>query len=191
MHSAVKRAQRISLFWLKIYGGPELAGLLAAATAFGIVHASGGPLLGSAILGSWAEDFAFVGYFAVRTVREQSGHHDRRTGARYYLLTFSLAFWSLLIELGPAEAIDKFVRPALLYEIPHSLHSLAIGFVVAKFSADIVYYFFAYAGRTIRMRYVRSGPPGLPPCPLCPSAGTEGEPLSATAGRGRPFPIAL
>ncbi len=116
----------------------------------------------SAILGSWAEDVAFVGYFAVRTVREQSGHQDRRTGARYYLLTFSLAFWSLLIELGPAETIDKFVRPALLYEIPHGLHSLAIGFVVAKFSADIVYYLFAYAGRTIRVRFVRYGPPGLP-----------------------------
>jgi hypothetical protein len=160
MHSAVKRARKVGLFWLKVYGGPELAGLIAAATSFGLVQASGGPLLGSAILGSWAEDIAFVGYFAVRTVREQSGYRERRPGPRYYLLTFALAFWSLFIELGPAETIDKFVRPALLYEIPHVLHNLAIGFVIAKFSADIVYYLFAYAGRTIRIRYVKTGGPG-------------------------------
>ena len=49
--------------------------------------------------------------------------------------------------------IDKFVRPALLYEIPHILHSLAAGFILAKLAADIVYYILAYVGRTARIRY--------------------------------------
>ncbi len=134
-----------------------MAGLLAAAAAFGLVHLSGGPLLGAAVAGAWAEDVTFVGYFAVRAIREQSRYHRHRRGVTYYLCTFCSAFWSLFIELGLAETIDKFVRPALLYEIPRSLHNLAAGFIVAKLSADVVYYLLAYAGRTVRIRYVKPG----------------------------------
>jgi hypothetical protein len=143
--------------WLRIYGGPELAGLLAAAAAFGLVHVGGGPLLASALVGAWAEDVAFVGYFAVRAIREQSRQHKHRQGVTYYLLTFWSAFCSLFIELGPAETVDKFARPALLYQIPHSLHNLAAGFIVAKLAADIIYYLLAFAGRTVRIRYVKPG----------------------------------
>ena len=143
--------------WLRIYGGPELAGLLAAAAAFGLVHVGGGPLLASALVGAWAEDVAFVGYFAVRAVREQGQHHKHRHWVSYYLFTFWSAFWSLFLELGLAETVDKFVRPALLYEIPRGMHNLAAGFIVAKLTADIVYYLFAYAGRMARIRYFKPG----------------------------------
>ena len=151
------RSRRICAAWLRIYGGPEVAGLLAAAVAFGLVHVNGGPLLASALLGSWAEDVAFVGYFAIRAAREQSQHHKHQHWVKYYLFTFGSAFGSLLIELGPAEATDKFVRPALLYEIPHRLHNLVAGFILAKLAADIVYYILAYGGRTIRIRYFKPG----------------------------------
>ena len=163
--AAAERVRKAGAGWLKIYGGPEVAGLLAAALAFGLVHINGGPLLGSALLGSWAEDIAFVGYFAVRAVREQSRHHKHHHWVKYYPLTFGLAFWSLFIELGLAEVIDKFVRPALLYEIPHGLHNLVAGFILAKLAADIVYYIFAYAGRTVRIRYFKPGfaPPARQP----------------------------
>ena len=151
--AAVERVRRACLAWLRIYGGPEIAGLLAAASAFGFVRACGGPLLGSALLGSWAEDIAFVSYFAVRAVRKESTRHRQHHWKKYYLLTFGLAFSSLIVELGPAEAADKFVRPALLYEIPRSLHNIIAGFVLAKLAADIVYYVLAYAGRVVRKRY--------------------------------------
>jgi hypothetical protein len=131
-----------------------VAGLLAAAAAFGLVHVSGGPLLGAALAGAWAEDVAFVGYFAVRAVGEQSRHHKHRQGMAYCLFTVWSAFWSLFIELGLAETIDKLVRPALLYEIPRRLHNLAAGFIVAKLIADIIYYLLAYTGRTVRIRYL-------------------------------------
>ena len=150
-------SRRIGAAWLKIYGGPEVAGLLAAAAAFSLVHVNDGPLLASALLGSWAEDIAFVGYFAVRAVREQSQHHKHHHWVKYYLFTFGSAFWSLFIELGLAEATDKLVRPALLYEIPHSLHNLTAGFILAKLAADIVYYILAYGGRMIRIRYFKPG----------------------------------
>lgn len=155
--AAARRVRKAGGSWLGIYGGPEVAGLLAAAAAFGLVHVSGGSLLGSALVGAWAEDVAFVGYFAVRAVRAESRRHKHRQGVTYFLLTFWSAFWSLFIELGLAETIDKFVRPALLYEIPRSLHNLVAGFIVAKLTADIVYYLLAYAGRTVRIRYVRPG----------------------------------
>jgi hypothetical protein len=155
--TAVQHVRKASLCWLRIYGGPEVAAWLAAAAAFGLVHASGGPLLGAALAGAWAEDVTFVGYFAVRAVREQSRHHRHRQGVTYFFFTLWSAFWSLFIELGLAETIDKFVRPALLYEIPRSLHNLIAGFIVAKLSADIIYYVLAYAGRTVRMRYLDPG----------------------------------
>jgi hypothetical protein len=169
--AAAKRVKEACLTWLRIYGGPETAGLLAAALAFGLVRAGGGPLLGSALLGSWAEDIAFVSYFAVRTVREESKRHRQYHWIKYYLFTFGLAFWSLLIELGPAEAVDKLVRPTLLYEIPQSLHNMVAGFVLAKLAADIVYYMLAYAGRSIRKRYFtyRSGPAVRQPKPASSS----------------------
>ena len=151
--AALERVRRACLAWLRIYGGPEIAGLLAAALAFGLVRAVGGPLLGSALLGSWAEDIAFVGYFAVRAVRDESRRHRQHHRMKYYLFTFGLAFSSLLVELGPAEAVDKLVRPALLYGIPRSLHNIMAGFILAKLAADIVYYILAYAGRVVRKRY--------------------------------------
>ena len=151
--AALERVRRVCLAWLRIYGGPEVAGLLAAATAFGFVRAGGGPLLGSALLGSWAEDVAFVSYFAVRAVRKESRRHRQHHWIKYYLFTFTLAFSGLIVELGPAEAADKFVRPALLYEVPRNLHNIVAGFILAKLSADIVYYILAYAGRVVRKRY--------------------------------------
>ena len=151
--AALERVRRACLAWLRIYGGPEVAGLLAAASAFGIVRAGGGPLLGSALLGSWAEDVAFVSYFAVRAVRKESRRHRQHHWIKYYLFTFGLAFSGLIVELGPAEAADKFVRPALLYEVPRNLHNIVAGFILAKLSADIVYYILAYAGRVVRKRY--------------------------------------
>jgi hypothetical protein len=154
--AAVKPVKEASRAWLRIYGGPEIAGLLAAALAFGAVRAAGGPLLGSALLGSWAEDIAFVSYFGVRAVRDESRHHRQHHRIKYCAFTFGLAFWSLLIELGPAEAIDKIVRPTLLYEIPRRLHNIATGFILAKLAADIVYYILAYAGRSVRKRYFSS-----------------------------------
>ena len=143
--------------WLRIYGGPEVAGLLAAAGAFGLVHIGGGPLVAAALAAAWAEDAAFVGYFAVRALREQSHQHRHRQGTAFYLCTFWSAFWSLFLELGLAETADKFVRPAMFYEIPHGLHHLAAGFIVAKIAADIIYYVLAYAGRMLRMRCLRPG----------------------------------
>lgn len=154
--AVTKRVREVCRAWLRVYGGPEVAGLLAAALAFGSVRAAGGPLLGSALLGSWAEDVAFVSYFAVRAVRDESRHHRQHNRIKYCAFTFGLAFWGLLIELGPAEAVDKLVRPALLYEIPHRLHNIATGFVLAKLVADIVYYILAYGGRSVRKRYFDS-----------------------------------
>jgi hypothetical protein len=154
---AAERIRRTGAAWLRIYGGPEVAGLLAAAGAFGLVHFSDGPLLGAALAGAWAEDVAFVGYFAVRALREQSHQHRDRQGVPFYLLTFCAAFWSIFVELGVAETADKFVRPALFYEIPHGLHHLVAGFLVAKLAADVVYYLLAYAGRTVRLRYLKPG----------------------------------
>ena len=75
---------------------------------------------------------------------------------KYYLFTFALAFSGLIVELGPAEAVDKFVRPALLYEIPRNLHNIMAGFILAKVAADIVYYILAYAGRMVRKRYFKN-----------------------------------
>jgi hypothetical protein len=151
--AALERVRRACLAWLRIYGGPEVAGLLAAASAFGFVRAGGGPLLGSALLGSWAEDVAFVSYFAVRAVRKESRRHRQHHWIKYYLFTFTLAFSGLIVELGPAEAADKFVRPALLYEVPRNLHNIVAGFILAKLTADIVYYILAYTGRVVRKRY--------------------------------------
>jgi hypothetical protein len=164
--AAAERARNAVLAWLRIYGGPETAGLLAAALAFGLVRAGGGPLVGSALLGSWAEDIAFIGYFAVRAVRAESKRHRHHHWISYYLLTFGLAFWGLLIELGPAEAVDKFVRPALLYEIPRNLHNIVVGFILAKFAADIVYYFLAWVGRSVRKRYPHPSPAPAPGRPV-------------------------
>lgn len=54
-----------------------------------------------------------------------------------------------------AETTDKFVRPALFYEIPHNLHHLAAGFIMAKLAAGTVYYVLPYAGPTVGLRCLR------------------------------------
>lgn len=188
--TAAKRARKAGAAWVRIYGGPEVAGLLAAVSAFGLVHITGGPLLGSALLGSWAEDIAFVGYFAVRAVREEGRRHRHHHGLRYCLLTFGMAFSGLFIELGPAEVIDKFVRPALFYSVPASVPNLMAGFILAKVSADVVYYLLAYLGRTVRLRCFKpllahvapTGEPCLPSTTSLPRR--RGTPKASRRTRG-------
>ena len=61
------------------------------------------------------------------------------------------------VEFLPAEILDNFIiRPFAMFEAPHYIHPYPIGFLVGKFSADIIFYVFAIIGYESRKALVTS-----------------------------------
>lgn len=122
--------------WLKRYWLPELVGTATLLLTVGVVMISGGGLFASAILAPWGEN---IGYYTCLLVREtraelRRSNHSTPAAALVGLRNISL-------EFGPAELIDAvLVRPALMYAIPQVLGSVAVGVVLAKIAADVIFY---------------------------------------------------
>jgi hypothetical protein len=51
-----------------------------------------------------------------------------------------LAVRSIAVEFGPAEALDSFLRPALIYAAPVLLGNVVWGWIVGGFLADVTFY---------------------------------------------------
>ena len=70
------------------------------------------------------------------------------------MLTASHTSRNILIEFGPAETLDSLVvRPGLMYVLPTIINGPhVLLFLVAKFSADIVFYGMAIIGHRLARR---------------------------------------
>jgi hypothetical protein len=121
--------------WIRRYGPPELAGAAAALLVAGALGGRGAAVAPAA---AWAEAAAF---YAVVLVREA---HAR--GAT------SQTLGRLLVELGPAEALDSLlVRPLVMLAAVRVL-GLLPGIAAGKLVADVLFYGIAIGSRATLLR---------------------------------------
>ncbi len=135
------------LEWFKRYLPAEVIGTATALLgAFGVHHLTGS-LGASAIAGSIAETIGFYSYFAVRDGAKYYAHHKAHPRLRRIFLTAFHTIRDMIIEFGPAEAVDSlFIRPFFMYVGPQLLHNFGTGLLAGKIAADLIFYLFAACG---------------------------------------------
>ena len=133
-------------FWLMRYLPSELAGTaLSLLTAWAAYRLSGS-LVVAALAGTVGENVGFYGVAVGRSIRDQ-WRFERALGSTRPRASVRTALWLSLVEFGPAEIIDTFcVRPLLLWTAPVLLGNPALGWLVGKLSADVVFYAMAGVG---------------------------------------------
>lgn len=117
--------------WLRRYLPAEGLSLTASICCTLVVLESSGSLLLAAIAGAWAENLAYYGAIVVR---------ELRAARAFTPLELVRVARNLLIEFGPAELLDNLVRPAALAASLAVAPSAALGALVGKLSADLVFY---------------------------------------------------
>ena len=143
--------------WLRRYIVAELLGTVIsvgfASFLFVRTHnyvvATGGGLVG--------EGIGFYGYFIVSELVINNQRYRAYSLLKKLKKIIALTSTNLIIEFVPAEIADSiFIRPFLMFYVPHYLKPYALGFLVGKFSADMLFYIFAVAGYEFKKRLYRS-----------------------------------
>ena len=118
--------------WLRRYAPAEVGATLGAPLG-ALVGARLGGAVGGAVGGDVGEGLAF---YAVVVVRELRG--ERMSAGPRSLRQVLL---DLLVEFGPAEALDSFVvRPLAMYVGPMVTGDLLTGTIAGKLAADLLFY---------------------------------------------------
>jgi ornithine decarboxylase len=160
--------------WLARYAPAEAAGLGGALLAAGVADRLGAPVV-TAYAGAIGETLAFYLVIVTRDLRRRAARTSIPRTLR-----------DLAIEFAPAELLDTFlVRPAAMYVAPLLFGSVAVGIVVGKVAADVVFYSVAIVSSELLRR--RRAPDAIP------SASAVTLPLALTAldDRRHPTPCLL
>jgi hypothetical protein len=137
--------------WSIRYLPAEIIGSAAAFASAFCIHAATNSLMAAAIAGSIAETIGFYGYFAIRDGARHYARHSAHPRPRRMLLTSLRTVRDMLIEFGPAEAVDSlFIRPFFMYTGPHILHNFGGGLLAGKLTADLIFYTIAASGYELR-----------------------------------------
>ena len=139
------------LEWGRRYLPAEIIGTCTAlAGAFG-AHAIRHSLADAAIAGSIAETLGFYSYFVVRDGAAYYRRHRHHSPFKRVVFTSMHTLRDILIEFGPAEAIDSlFFRPLCMYLGPQLLHNFGIGLLAGKLVADLIFYLVAACGYELK-----------------------------------------
>jgi len=139
--------------WLKHYFIAELLGTLISLAFAYISFRHSHSYVVAAAAGLVGEGIGFYGYFITKELL--TNYNAYRTLSAFTKLKAIIAKSStnLIIEFVPAEIVDSiFIRPFLMFYIPHHIQPYAVGFLIGKFLADILFYVFAIAGYEFNKR---------------------------------------
>ncbi len=127
------------LEWLKRYLPLEIAATVCALTGGMAAAYFGANAAVVAYAATWSENIGFYGVALVRELlRRVDGQPLTFTSAAPALVPSTRA---LLAEFGPAEILDSFViRPAAMYALPMLVGDLALGLLLGKIIADLVFF---------------------------------------------------
>ncbi len=144
--------------WVRRYGVAELVGLVTAILGYAVAKSAGAGMVLAAYGATIGEN---VGYYGVLTVREFV--HDIRAarGAdpTYRGRGTARTIANLLIEFGPAEALDAVVvRPLSIGLATAALGGT--GVVIGKIAADLVFYVPVVITFEVRRRSASQRPVG-------------------------------
>lgn len=151
---SLARARRKAVEWFWRYLPAEIAGTITALLGAGIAYtATDGSLAAAAIAGSLAEAVGYYGAASIREITHFYKKHHGHAPLKRAMLTAGHSLRGMITEFGPAEFIDGlFIRPLLLYKMPSLIGNVALGWLVAKLIADVVFYSIAGFGYELRKR---------------------------------------
>jgi len=137
--------------WARRYLPAEIIGTATAmAGAFG-AHEVTHSLVITALAGSIAETVGFYSYFAFRDGAKYYQRHKSHPPPKRLFFTALHTVRDMLIEFGPAEAVDSlFFRPLCMYLGPQLLHNLGAGLLAGKLTADLLFYLIAACGYELK-----------------------------------------
>lgn len=111
----------------------------------------------AAAAGFVGEGIGFYGYFIVRELLTNVAAYSSLPVLKKISRIIAKSSTNLIIEFAPAEIIDTiFIRPFLMFIVPQHVKPYAFGFIMGKFSADVLFYAFAIAGYEIKKKFIRS-----------------------------------
>lgn len=142
--------------WLRRYIPAEILGTIGAVVFAWVTYSHTHSYAIAAASGWIGEGIGFYGYFVTL---ELTANHRRYAGhslVRRLGLAIGAASTNLFVEFAPAEILDNFIiRPYLMYIVPQHIQPYAAGLLVAKFSADILFYLLAIMGYETRKRWLK------------------------------------
>ena len=141
--------------WLRRYIPAEILGTITALIGAWTVYAHTGSYVTATASGWFGEGIGFYGYFTVTEFLSNSKRYKEHSIFKRTSLAIAAASTNLIVEFMPAEIFDNFIiRPFLMYLAPHYIHPYPVGFLVGKFSADIIFYALAIVGYEARKRWL-------------------------------------
>jgi hypothetical protein len=142
--------------WLKRYIPAEILGTTTALIGAWTVYTHSHSFIAATAAGWVGEGIGFYGYFITLELLTNSQRYREHSFVKRVSLAVAAASTNLLVEFLPAELLDNFIiRPYLMYLVPHYIHPYPLGFLVGKFSADILFYALAIVGYEARKRWLR------------------------------------
>lgn len=141
--------------WFKRYLPLEITGTITALLGAFLASALLGNEIVIAYAGTWGENVGFYGYAGGREVREYLKRTAGKTGVGRTVHVFFKSIRNILLEFGPSETLDSFVlRPFFMYIFQVLFENLAVGVIVGKIAADIVFYCIAICSYECRKWYL-------------------------------------
>ncbi len=141
--------------WLRRYIPAEVLGTAGALIGAWVVYSHTNSYVAAAASGWIGEGIGFYGYFVTaELVLSSKKYREYRFFKRVYLAV-GTASTNLFVEFLPAELFDNFIiRPYAMYLAPQYIHPYPLGFLVGKFSADILFYALAIVGYETRKHWL-------------------------------------
>lgn len=127
--------------WVRRYLPCEIASTVAELGGAALVYLWTGSFALTAVVATVCASVGYYGAAYINAVRWS--YRDQRHRARLprAVMANLLALRSIVVEFGPAEALDSLaVRPAALYLGPVLTGNAAVGFILGKIVADIGFY---------------------------------------------------
>lgn len=151
------KARRKFKEWLSRYLLAELLGtFIASGFAYAsFVHTH------SYVLGAGAgfigEGIGFYGYFITSELLINAKSYAALSLFKRLTAIIARSGTNLVIEFAPAELIDNlFIRPFFMYYFPQHIKPYALGFIVGKLAADILFYVFVITAYELKNRRRRN-----------------------------------
>jgi len=141
--------------WLKRYIPAEILGSIFAVIPAAIVYSHSHSYVAAAAVGWFGEGVGFYGYFIITELFKSGRNYIHLSLFKRIIIAIGAASSNLLVEFAPAEVLDNFIiRPFGMYIVPIYIKPYAVGFLVGKFGADIVFYMFAVIGYESRKHWL-------------------------------------
>jgi hypothetical protein len=141
--------------WLKRYGPAEIIGTVGAyGGSFLTYHFVNSEVI-AAYGATMGENLGFYGTILIRELRKDC-HAAKQNHVEYNLKDLFRTITNLLIDFGPAEALDSLIiRPGAIGTGIH-IFGKNFGVIIGKIFADIIFYIPAIISYELRERFARN-----------------------------------